>query len=168
VGGESDFGITKAGGRELNRSAFGERVSCLTQSGCFAARDFRVPRGVRDESRNGVRRSEQRRGARKERRPFGLLPKSHGASLFVRHPAWCGTGMLRPYALPRGFLGATKQPPFVRHDARKADSGSCVRALLARMVFSSSYFAIWSLNDGNPVSVKGRAGAYREDVKIEP
>jgi len=34
---------------------------------------------------NGGMRIEQQRGARKERRPFGLLAESPGASLFVRH-----------------------------------------------------------------------------------
>ncbi len=37
---------------------------------------------------------------------------------FVVRPSQTAAGRLRPHALPRGFLGATKHQRFVRHDTR--------------------------------------------------
>src|SRR5438876_8078032 len=61
-------------------------VMCLTNSWCFAARDFGLPLGASDEHtlQRSVR-SEQRRGRPKELRPEGLRRKWPGASLLFGH-----------------------------------------------------------------------------------
>src|SRR6266545_7755743 len=59
---------------------------CLTNSWCFAARDFGLPLGASDEhTLQGSVRSEQRRGRPKELRPEGLRRKWPGASLLLGH-----------------------------------------------------------------------------------
>src|SRR5438876_10857065 len=61
-------------------------VMCLTNSWCFAARDFGLPRGASDEHtlQRSVR-SEQRRGRPKELLPEGVRRKWLGASLLLSH-----------------------------------------------------------------------------------
>jgi len=76
---------------------------------CPARRERRVPQW-RDEERAttwGAKRTAALRVA--PRKPRG----------FVVRPSQNPSGMLRPHASPRGFLGATKHPPFARHDTRR-------------------------------------------------
>src|SRR5438034_1774161 len=77
-------------------------VWCLAIGWCFAARNFRFPRGASDEHtlQRSVR-SEQRSGRRKGLRPGGLRRKRPGASLLLAHRALRLCSLVAP--CPRPF-----------------------------------------------------------------
>src|SRR5947209_19915198 len=77
-------------------------VWCLAIGWCFAARNFRFPRGASDEHtlQRSVR-SEQRSGRRKGLRPGGLRRKRPGASLLLGHRALRLCSLVAP--CPRPF-----------------------------------------------------------------
>ena len=77
-------------------------VWCLAIDWCFAARNFRFPRGASDEHtlQRSVR-SEQRSGRRKGLRPGGLRRKRPGASLLLAHRALRLCSLVAP--CPRPF-----------------------------------------------------------------
>src|SRR5437660_4098578 len=80
----------------------GTLVWCLAIDWCFAARNFRFPRGASDEHtlQRSVR-SEQRSGKRKGLRPGGLRRKRPGASLLLGHRALRLCSLVAP--CPRPF-----------------------------------------------------------------
>src|SRR5438309_10278803 len=77
-------------------------VWCLAIDWCFAARNFRFPRGASDEHtlQRSVR-SAQRSGRRKGLRPGGLRRKRPGASLLLGHRALRLCSLVAP--CPRPF-----------------------------------------------------------------
>src|SRR6266699_1530201 len=77
-------------------------VWCLAIDWCFAARNFRFPRGASDEHtlQRSVR-SEQRSGRRKGLRPGGLRRKRPGASLLLADRALRLCSLVAP--CPRPF-----------------------------------------------------------------
>src|SRR5207302_10989322 len=77
-------------------------VWCLAIGWCFAARNFRFPRGASDEHtlQRSVR-SEQRSGRRKGLRRGGLRRKRPGASLLLGHRALRLCSLVAP--CPRPF-----------------------------------------------------------------
>src|SRR5207245_11409830 len=77
-------------------------VWCLAIDRCFAARNFRFPRGASDEHtlQRSVR-SEQRSGRPKGLRPGGLRRKRPGASLLLAHRALRLCSLVAP--CPRPF-----------------------------------------------------------------
>jgi len=76
---------------------------CLTNSWCFAARDFGLQLGASDEhTPSGSVRSEQRRGRPKELRPEGLRRKWPEASLLLGHRSLRICSLVAPRLRPFG------------------------------------------------------------------
>src|SRR5262249_6046834 len=99
------------GGRDSRRALINKPlilptlVMCLTNGGCYAARDFGLPLGASDEhTLPGSVRSKQRRGRPKELRPEGLRRKWPGG--FVVPQSRIPADMLLRHASPQAILDA--------------------------------------------------------------
>src|SRR5207302_6296694 len=115
-------------------------VWCLAIGWCFAARNFRFPRGASDEHtlQRSVR-SEQRSGRRKGLRPGGLRRKRPGASLLLGHRALRLCSLVAP--CPRPFL-AQRNTSRLRDTTLAGENDSNVSPVLVtgrEYVFCSSH-----------------------------